>query len=768
MRYCFTIGSCLLIMLCSCGSEFVDRTPRPNFNDKKGYLLPEINGPVLSGEQTIKKLRLAAGYELTLVSEEPDVINPVVMRFDHLGRLWVVEMIAYMNDIKGLTELEKLGRISILEDTTGDGKMDKSTVFMDKLVEPRAIAFHRNGILWADNHVLYHTEVINDYSPGKTTIVDKKYALGNSVEHKSNGLVRAIDNWYYSARSVLRYKQVKGKWLIERTEFRGQFGISADNHGRLYHGQQNTLMRADIFAPNFFIRHPGFNVKVGGLATQNNKIQGNCFNVKAHEQAVYPVRKNFDMRDGYTPAKQGHVDENRFAYRCTAACGHFFYRDDYFPEGFDGIIPDPAVHIVKVLSVKRKNGIPFGEDKFPFEELIASPDTRFRPVDIQSGPDGTVYIADMYHGILQHKIYMNSHLTKLINEQKLDGPNGLGRIYRLTLKGKAPKKWKPLAKPSLQELVDSLASKSPWRRDHAQRLLVDQSLPKTKAVLEKFLNSTHSTLGKMHALWTLEGIGAIEEAHILKALQSKEQDLHIHASRISWQLKDSKALMRALIKAIPKSFSESTYYVVQRLSHFKDLKAQSAVASAYQKWADQPYFKQAIISGGGEYLQHWMARLPDGTNKIQILNVFLNSTKLKVNTKVNLKGIDLQRHRNGEKIYSQNCFACHGYDGKGLREMGPPLMKSEWVIADPERLAKILLKGMQGELTVNGKKYKPTASMPGLEGVMNDRQISDVMTYIRNAWGNKSSAVRARLVRQTREKIKGQIGPYKESDLRHK
>ncbi|MFT5906815.1 MAG: hypothetical protein ACI9E1_002427, partial [Cryomorphaceae bacterium] len=114
---------------------------------KAGYIRPEINGPVLDPVAAISKMHVAEGFELNLFAAEPQVINPVVMRFDHLGRLWVVEMVGYMNDLKGTKELEKLGRISILEDSTGDGKMDKSKVFLDKLVEPRAIAFHKDGIL---------------------------------------------------------------------------------------------------------------------------------------------------------------------------------------------------------------------------------------------------------------------------------------------------------------------------------------------------------------------------------------------------------------------------------------------------------------------------------------------------------------------------------------------------------------------------------------------------------------------------------------------
>ena len=269
-------------LACSVAAEET-KSPR-----KEGYIREEINGPVLDPVEAISKMHVADGFKLNLFAAEPQVINPVVMRFDHLGRLWVVEMVGYMNDLKGSKELDKIGRISILWDTTGDGQMDKSKVFLDKLVEPRAVAFHKDGILWADYQKLYHTVVGENDEAGKTVVVDETYAKGHSVEHKPNGLVRAIDNWYYNAKKDRRYREVDGKWLIERTEFRNQFGLSVDNHGRLYHGQQNTLMRSDVFSPAFFLRNKNLNLKMSQLATENNKIQDNVFKMKTCEQAVFP------------------------------------------------------------------------------------------------------------------------------------------------------------------------------------------------------------------------------------------------------------------------------------------------------------------------------------------------------------------------------------------------------------------------------------------------------------------------------------------------
>ncbi len=730
-----------------------------------GYIRPEINGPVLDPVEAISKMHVADGFELNLFAAEPHVINPVVMRFDHLGRLWVVEMVGYMNNLNGTRELDKLGRISILEDTTGDGRMDKSKVFLDGLVEPRAIAFHKDGILWADYQKLYHTVVgVNDQA-GETVVVDDGYSTGHSVEHKPNGLVRAIDNWYYNAKNNYRYKEVDGKWLIERTEFRGQYGLSTDNHGRLYHGQQNTLLRAEIFSPNFFLRNANLNLRMSQLATEYNLIQDHCFNIKACEQAVFPVRRSRDIRDGYLEAKDCDIDENGFAIRCTAACSHFYYRGDHFGKGINAFVADPGMHFIKAIKVRREEGIPFGKNVYADQEILASPDTRFRPVDLQSAPDGSLYVADMYHGISQHRFFMSAHLKTFIEKNDLETPTGLGRIYRLAATGKKPAAWKPFATRDVTQLAAALTSGNPWMRDTAQRILVDNNPPNTKAAVAAVYRETDSIPGKIQALWTLEGIGQLSEEHVLSALSHGDRDLRMHAARLSWRLANSDGLMRALIQATPRVFDGSSYYLYQRLANFSQVDAQVFLVKASMKWAGKPFLVPTLLSGSAEHVEEWMARIPDSDQQKVIQGAYLRSKKVNRELPPELQDQYLKSYHRGKKIYLVNCFSCHGKDGRGLLDMGPPLAKSDWVTGPPDVIAKIVLKGMQGEIKVSGKKYQPKIPMLAFEAIMTDEQIADVSTYIRNSWGNKASPVGEESVRRIRGEISKRATHYQESDL---
>jgi len=752
----------LMVGFLVCSTKAEDAQPQK----KEGYIRPEINGPVLDPVAAIGKMHVADGFELNLFAAEPQVINPVVMRFDQLGRLWVVEMVGYMNDLKGTKELENIGRISILEDTTGDGKMDKSKVFLDKLVEPRAIAFHKDGILWADHKKLYHTVVGVDDQAEKTVVVDEDYARGHSVEHKPNGLVRAIDNWYYNAKSSLRYKEVDGKWLIERTEFRNQFGISTDNHGRLYHGQQNTLMRAEMFSPSFFLRNANLNLKMSQLATEYNVIQDHCFNIKSCEQAVFPVRRSRDIRDGYLTAKDCDIDKDGFAFRCTSACGQHYYRGGHFGKEMNAFVADPGMHFVKAMKITREEGIPYGKNVYTDQEIIASPDTRFRPVDLQTAPDGSLYIADMYHGINQHKVFMSAHLKAFILKHNLEQPMGLGRIYRLTAEDRKLTAWKPLATRDVTELAAALASDNPWTRDTAQRLLVDHNLPNAKATIEAMYQKTDSILGKIHALWTLEGIGQLTEEHVLSALSHGDHDLRMHAARLSWRLENSDSLMQALIQATPKMFDESSYYLYQRLANFSHTDAQVFMVNAYVKWAGKPFIVQTILSGSDKHVEQWIARIPDSDEQKVIQTAYLKSKKVTKIQPPKLAAKYLKSYHRGKKIYEINCFACHGKDGLGLLDMGPPLAKSDWVAGSPDTITKIMLKGMEGEITVSGKKYKPKISMMAFEAIMSDEQIADVSTYIRNSWGNNASPVDEKSVQRVRTETSKRATRYQEADLR--
>ena len=206
--------------------------------------------PVVSADKAAETIDLEEGFALELVASEPMLHDPVTLAFDGNGRIWVAEMMGYMPDIDGKLEESTYGRISVLEDTDGDGTPDKHTVFLEKYLLPRALALvdADKTLLFADNEQLYEAEILIDEAgtikAGTVAVVDADYAEGGNPEHKPNGLMRAIDNWFYNAKCDLRYKKVNGVWLREKTEERGQWGISQDNYGRLFTNTNSNLISA--------------------------------------------------------------------------------------------------------------------------------------------------------------------------------------------------------------------------------------------------------------------------------------------------------------------------------------------------------------------------------------------------------------------------------------------------------------------------------------------------------------------------------------------
>ena len=274
------------------------------------------SSPVLSAEESMKKMQLESGFTVKLVTKEPLINSPVAIVFDKIGRIWVTEMEGYMPDTVGTGEEQPRGRIVILSDKDNDGVMDDRKVFLDSLLLPRAICLIGNGILVAESPRLWYYEIRDD-KPIKKTLVDASYAEGGNVEHQPNGLFRAMDNWIYNAKSDRRYRMQNGKWLIERTHFRGQWGITQDDQGRLYYNTNSENLLGDLFSPGFGASNQN-QLSVAGF---NKKIVAN--------NKVYPARATTGVNRGYQP---GILDDSLRLVNFTAACGPVIYSGDLFRE----------------------------------------------------------------------------------------------------------------------------------------------------------------------------------------------------------------------------------------------------------------------------------------------------------------------------------------------------------------------------------------------------------------------------------------------------
>ncbi len=476
--------------------------------------------PALSPEEALKTLRVAPGFRIELVAAEPLVRDPVVVQFGPDGRMWVVEMTGYMPNVDGVGEDQPVGAIAILEDTDGDGRMDKRTVFADKLVMPRALSIIGDGALVAaPTKLWYYRDTDRDGVSDERHEIAGDYGNTSGPEHNANGLLWAMDNWIYSANHTVRYRYEGGRqFRADRTLTRGQWGISQDDTGRLYYNSNSDPIRMDVIPGHYAARSPA--MRIGGT---------NAF-LAPTNLPVWPIRVTAGINRGYNTLN----DEGKMT-AVTAAGAPLVYRGGLFPSEFSGnvFICEPSGHLIKRLVIEERGGSLSARNAYEGAEFLASTDERFRPVNLALGPDGALYVADMYRGVLQHRVYVTTFLRNQILERGLETPINLGRIYRVVPEGINRPAMTLLTGADPAQLVSFLGHGNGWVRDTAQRLLVEKRDAAVAGALRTFATKSERPLGRLHALWTLEGLGQLDRPTLQHALGDPDPRLVAAGIRLS-------------------------------------------------------------------------------------------------------------------------------------------------------------------------------------------------------------------------------------------
>ncbi len=549
----------------------------------------DLTGP-LAPDEALKHFRVAPGLRVELVAAEPDLESPVAMAFDEDGRLFVVEMRDYPNGpAKGQPPQ---GRIRLLE-ADATGRYRHKSFFADNLLFANGLLPWKGGlVVTAAPHIVYLKDTKGTGVADHREVLFEGFAAQNPQLRVSHPIL-GLDGWIYVANG-LRGGMVKraGKdeppVNLSGMDFRfdllhdryeaitgiGQFGNTFDDWGRRFVCDNRHHLRHIVLDNRYLKRNPFLGVPA--VLEDVSELEAGA-TVAGAGAKVYPLSSNW-------------TTSNLHAGRFTAACGVFVYRGTLLPRDFQGsaFTCEPTGDLVH-QEILQPHGATFRSHP-PREgvEFLATPDSWCRPVNMAQGPDGALYIVDMYRAVIEHPEFMPPELK---NRPDLLLGKDKGRIYRIVPEKHQSKPIRPnLSKATTAELVALLESPDAWWRVTAQRLLLERQDPAAVALLRKRYRTAVPPLARLHVGWLLEALQALTPEDALQLLEDSNPRVREAAVQLSerWLPKNT-AIQDHLIALAADGDARLRYQVALSLGEWDDDRvlpplAKIAVAGAEDRW----------------------------------------------------------------------------------------------------------------------------------------------------------------------------------------
>jgi uncharacterized protein len=597
----------------------------PNIpNYEKRNPAPKFQEP-LTPEQSAKLIQVPVGFTLELFASEPDIINPIAMEWDQRGRLWVIETVDYPNtvrDDKGVGD----DRIKICEDTNGDGKADKFTLFAEQLNIPTSMVFANGGIIVSQApHFLFLKDTDGDDKADLKKILIDGWGTFDTHAGPSN-LKYGYDNQIWGvvgysgfegtiagenrkfSQGVYRFKPDVSSFEFMTNTSNNTWGLGFTENNDVFASTANNTHSVFMGIPNKFWRDVEGIQRVG-----STKIDGHY--------AMHPITekvRQVDVFGGF-----------------TAASGHNFYTARNYPKEFwnqVALVCEPTGHLVHMAKIEKSGAGFIEKDSW---NLFAGADEWVSPVEVKVGPDGAVWVLDWYNFIIQH------NPTPTPERGGFAATNGKGNAYENPLRDKTHGRiWRVVSKNAKEveplaldinepdELVEALSNDNLLWRITAQRLLVERSnldvLPDLFKLVNKETNSDDGNrYSSIHALWTIDGLGALsknDKAGEVVTNALKHQDAGVRKAAIQilsksqWSeqivsesnvLNDSDPNTRlvAILSLIEIAPSESLGGVLYKLSLEESVKSDEWLSKAIYVAANQHRkgFMDAFLAANPTY-----------------------------------------------------------------------------------------------------------------------------------------------------------------------
>ncbi len=650
-------------------------------------------------EESMAMIEMQPGYRLELVAHEPMVQEPAAMAWDADGKLYVAELNTYMQDIDGRDQHDPVCRVVLLEDTDGDGRMDKRSVFADGLCLPRMIQPIDDRVIIRETNTFdlhSYRDTDGDGVADEKKLVFEGGRRGGNLEHQPSGLEWNIDNWMYVTYTARRYRWDGDRIIAEDLPSgSGQWGVTHDDVGRNFFctgGGENPAM--DFQRPLVY----------GKISLPGEQAPG--------FREVFPLVAIPDVQGGGGRYRKDELTLNNF----TGCAGQHLFRghrmgDDFYGDYF---IPEPVGRLVRRAKVTDENGKIVVSNATPGTEFMRSRDANFRPVNASTGPDGCLYICDMYRGIIQEGNWVRpgSYLRGVVENYGLDKNIQGGRIYRVVREGigRDPARPRMLNAPSA-ELVGHLSHPNGWWRDTAQKQIVVRGDTSVVPALQSLARSGENPKGRLHALWALDGLG--------------QSDARLLAEKYT----DPDPRVRAAAVRLSEPFlAAGTSAPVEALADDPDIDVAIQLILS---------LGHSAAEGGDLLIEEIGARHEDNPNVAAIIATYRARIEEAKRRRLQDRFLTM-----GETNYAAICTACHGADGKGMplagteMTLGAPLGGSPRLNGRKDLPIMIMLKGMHGPL--DGKEF-PGPMLP-LESY-DDEWIASTLTYVRQSFGNEASLV---------------------------
>ncbi|HZW10345.1 MAG TPA: c-type cytochrome [Phycisphaerales bacterium] len=547
--------------------------------------IPEA--PALTPAQELATFRLAEPtLTISLAAAEPLIVAPVSAVFDADGRLWVVEMQSYMPDIDGENELAPNSRVVVLEDLDHDWEFDKATTFLDGLTLPRSVLpCYGGALVLAPPDLIFARDTNGDGRADEQRTLLGGFGGLDNPEHAGNGLLYGLDNWIHLSQHNLELRFDGERVVTRPVPGHGQWGITQDRWGRLYYCPNSDVLRADLFPKHYAARNPN-----------QRGVQGMNADV-APDKSVYPARMNPGINRGY----QDHMLRDDYTLAATtAACSPIIYDSRALGPAFraDAFVCEPAGNCVLRVKLDDADGVPAARRAYPDTEFLTSTDERFRPVALAAGPDGSLFVADMYRGVIQHKTYVTTFLRTQVEDRALEKPVNLGRIWRIAPPVTFSSGSVRLSAASDADLVKLLASDEASRFGHAQKLLVERrALSVADDLRELVADPRESPHARARAAWTLEGLGALQPADAAALCTTGPAELRRTAARLLDRWPDDADAVAALTRLAGDPDRFVRIQAALSLGESRLPQATEALARALLAGADDPVLRSAVISG---------------------------------------------------------------------------------------------------------------------------------------------------------------------------